>query len=514
MRMHHVLAPIALYGIALAQSPLTTTFASNNGQSGNMFDLVATNAQGITVDYFDVNLDSGTWNMEVYKLTNNGPYLPSVNTPGDWTLIGSTDVTSNGPDVPTQLRIPVCTFVPAGATQAFYVTVTNGTAINYTSGTATGALFASNADLEFYEGSGLAYPFQFNFNPRVWNGNIHYLVGDTSAQCTAFASATPYGQGCYEAAASYYEVMDALGMDLGGLAVTATGNGSGFDVASAAASIQPIGGGAVALTLGDDDQIDTATVGGTLGLHVGSNCWVAYGGGNSTGFEPTVATFLANPDTAVYAWTDLQPNAAGSGQVWYEESGTVATVTYDGVFGWNTTEPNTVQFTIDTATGDHTIAFGALSTSNPEDWLIGYSPGGASLDGGPTDLSAGAFAVPATDTAPLALDSTAPGLGAIWQLTASNIDPAASVAVFAVGDTELPGFNLAPFGGPDCFVYNNLNLALYTAPASSGTSKIEFVLPNQTIFLGAEAFAQASAPTTLNAIGFVTSNGMRCKAGL
>ena len=82
----------ALTGLTLAaavsaQSSLTTTFAGGNGQSGNMFDIVATNAAGVTIKYFDVNLDAGVWDMEVYRLTNPGPYAPSVNTPGDWSLV-------------------------------------------------------------------------------------------------------------------------------------------------------------------------------------------------------------------------------------------------------------------------------------------------------------------------------------------------------------------------------------------------------------------------------------------
>ena len=180
----------ALTGLTLAaavsaQSSLTTTFAGGNGQSGNMFDVVATNAAGVTIKYFDVNLDAGVWDMEVYRLTNPGPYAPSVNTPGDWSLVCAYGgLTSNGPNVATQLPLSVEEYIPSGATQSFYVTVTNGTSINYTNGSATGAVFASNADLQFLEGAGLAYPFVANFNPRVFNGNIYYDVGNTVGQNT------------------------------------------------------------------------------------------------------------------------------------------------------------------------------------------------------------------------------------------------------------------------------------------------------------------------------------------
>mgnify|MGYP003633950064 FL=1 len=111
---------IAVIGASLAaQSPLTTTFASNNGQSGNMFDIVATNAAGITVKSFDVNVDAGTWDFEVYTLPSGTPYLPDVNNAAAWTLVGSAaGVVSNGLNIATPLPICVNTFVPAATTRS------------------------------------------------------------------------------------------------------------------------------------------------------------------------------------------------------------------------------------------------------------------------------------------------------------------------------------------------------------------------------------------------------------
>ena len=89
----------------------------------------------------------------------------------------------------------------------------------------------------------------------------------------------------------------------------------------------------------------------------------------------------------VYAWTDLQPNTAGL--VVYEEDVLTgqARVTYDGVPGWNTPDPCYIQIDYNVLTGDWAIRFGTVGFANPEDWLVGYSPGGASLDPGPTDIS-------------------------------------------------------------------------------------------------------------------------------
>ncbi len=162
-----------------APQSLTTTFAGGNGHAGNMFDIMAINE--ITVESFDVNMDTGTTDdVEVWFKT--GTFVGSETNPGDWTLLDTAvGVASLGVGVPTPLNMSLGQVVPAGDTVAFYVTLTTTTNINYTNGTTLGALFASDANLEFYEGNGGAY-FDVNFSPRVFNGNIIYTaVGGTSA---------------------------------------------------------------------------------------------------------------------------------------------------------------------------------------------------------------------------------------------------------------------------------------------------------------------------------------------
>jgi len=152
---------------------------SDNGQAGNMFDIKAVNATGVTIRGFDVNVDPvGPMDIDVYIVTGGGPFAGNETNPLAWTLIGTaTGVLSNGTDVPTPVPLVIDVPIPPGATQGFYVTVTGGlTSMNYTNGTTQGALFASNTDLEFQEGIGNAWPFGGFFTPRVWNGNIHYSI--------------------------------------------------------------------------------------------------------------------------------------------------------------------------------------------------------------------------------------------------------------------------------------------------------------------------------------------------
>ena len=89
------LAAVAAAALLPAQS-LTTTLTSNNGQAGNMFDVKA--LVGLTIDSFDVNLDAGTWDLEVYALPSNTPYLPDVNNAAAWgsPIASVTGVVSNG----------------------------------------------------------------------------------------------------------------------------------------------------------------------------------------------------------------------------------------------------------------------------------------------------------------------------------------------------------------------------------------------------------------------------------
>ncbi len=155
-----------------AQSPLLTTFAGGNGQSGNMFDVKS--LTGVLITDFDINIATGG-NFEVWALNTPGTYLGNQSSNTNWTLLATvTGLTANGAGVATPMGLNLNFAIPPGVMQAFYITSTGTQILSYTNGTAVGNLYASNTDLEFYEGHGGTY-FNLTFNPRVWNGNIHYL---------------------------------------------------------------------------------------------------------------------------------------------------------------------------------------------------------------------------------------------------------------------------------------------------------------------------------------------------
>ncbi len=198
------LMAMLLGSVAFGQFSLTTTFMNNNGQSGNMFDVMSPG--GLTITDFDVNLDAGTWDVEIYIVnldptaTNPGTIaqtptagpsagLRADTDPAQWTLVTTIlGVVGNGPGVATNLAAGVAIPLAPGQRQGIYVTVNNGTAINYTNGANWGGVTASDSFLNIYEGWGSVYPFAGSFgtgsdpmNPggssRIWNGTIYYSTG-------------------------------------------------------------------------------------------------------------------------------------------------------------------------------------------------------------------------------------------------------------------------------------------------------------------------------------------------
>jgi len=334
-----------------------------------------------------------------------------------------------------------------------------------------------------------------------------------------------YGVGCYDISDSYYELLDPVGMDLSGMKIMALsaggapGTGHIVTVLPGSSTFIP-GPTAVSIPLGDDAEAPA----GSMGLHLGSNCWVSTAAGNSVGFTPSIATFLNQGADAVHAWTDLQPNAAGSGLVYYEEVGTLATVTYDGVWGWNTMNPNTIQFTYDTATGDYSIEFGALATTNPENWLVGFSPSGPSVDDGGMDISAQTtFVASSANVDALSLSATGAPVstattGATVTYTTDNLIELGGGVYVGMLITSVsqasPGLPLGFIGAPGCNAYVNTLDITQAMVGFTPSQSLSFTVPVGAPS-GFEFYSQSvnlvtpnSLPNGQNAFGLTTSNGV------
>lgn len=509
-------AVVSLSALAFAQSPLTTTFANNNGNAAGgaiYFDLDVLDPAGVTIYNIDINTAAAAGGIEVYTTPTTS--VGNNSDPSLWTLVDAGSFsTGAGMSAPTAVCLNTGFFL---ATGTHGIAIVQGAGVNcaYTTGTAPFPLTYATAELSFTANGGTNVPFSTTlFSPRVWNGSLFYESGTTVGTCLPGASKTAFGEGCYSSFASIYEVLAAGGSDLAGLKITGTNNGSGYDVTVAPGAGFGVPLGSSALTLPDDGQVDTSAVGGTLGIVAGSNGWLALGAGNSNGFAPNVGAFLSNPSEGIYAWTDLQPNLTTSGQVYYAEFGTQGRLVYNGVFGWNTTDPNDIDMKWDTATGDWSIEFGAIGAGNPEDSLVGYSQAGSNLDPGATDISAGG-STGSADQAGLGLDSNNPTLGGSWDLTCDNIDASSPGAVFFFGSAEVnPGVDLGFIGAPGCFAYTNADLAVVVELGAPPSVTNSLAIPNDPSLAGATLTVQATAASPANAWGVVTSNGVTGSLGI
>jgi hypothetical protein len=343
------------------------------------------------------------------------------------------------------------------------------------------------------------------------------------------AAASSYGAGCVSRAGSVYEqILTAAAWDLNGVALTFLNTGNGYLAVPIGAFVPPVS--PTVLTLGDDTQATTPNLttpfpyvgGSAANLTVCSNGYVSVATGNGTGYAPSVATFLSSSQTGWWCWHDMNPAAVGSGSVKFEEIGSVAYITYDGVFSYGRTSGgNTFQMQFDCSTGSVTIAWVSMdplgSTTNvtpANQYLVGFHLAGQTLDGGPTDLSA---AVPTTftygrDIRALALGNTGrPVAGTTMQLNTANIPataPFGAVLLSLVSANQ----DLTLIGMPGCWKLNNGDVSLLFLPAGAATATTAFNVPNISgALLGTHVFVQSAAyapASGLTPLGAISSNGL------
>lgn len=343
----------------------------------------------------------------------------------------------------------------------------------------------------------------------------------------SIASNVTLGKGCIRAARSFYELFaTAAAFDLANSSLVMVPITGGYIVAPGAASFVPPSGAASTLALANDSQVAVALSapfpypgGSTSSLQVCSNGFVAVASGNTSSGTPVVATMLNAPQTAWWAWHDYNPAATGSGQVKFEQSGGIAYITWDGVFdngGTSAANANTLQFQFDTASGVVQLVFQTMSGLG-NNHLVGYSPGGSSIDPGNTDLStAGAFTIGPADVLPLTLiGGTRPVIGANWTLNVTNVPATGTlgIEVFGVADPNI--VDLGFLGAPGCSSRATLDL-LNVWIVAGATHSYSLALPNTPAFVGLDIFTQAVVlQPGVNGLlgGAITSNGIDGRIG-
>ncbi|MBM3974693.1 MAG: hypothetical protein FJ301_11400 [Planctomycetes bacterium] len=525
-----LLAFASLTGLATAQCfSVTTTTVAGNGQNGTMFDIVNTSTSAITIGSFDQCFLNANPVVTFQIYTKPGTWNGSEANPAAWTLVGSTTNLAHGiAPALDPLPITVNVTIAPGATQGFYLTGDTGTTVAYTTGVnQLGTVIGSDASLQVTAGVGKSYPFGTTFGlptaGRLWNGRVNYCPATGG---TVLATNTSLGAGCLASYASFYEnFATSAAFDLANSSMSLLFNGAGYVALPGITTYVPPSTSATSLVLSDDSQTTVALtspfpyVGGTTtAMSVCSNGYVSVNAaGNGTAFTPAVAAFLNAANTGWWMWHDYNPAIAGSGQVKFEEIGGIAYITWDGVYSYATTVPDTFQMQFDTANGNVHIVWGAMSLAG-NGFLVGYSPGGVSADPGNRDLSAtlpATFTIDPSDILPLTLAATSrPVTNTSWNLTTSNIPTTGVLGVDIYGVSD-PGINdLFFLGAPGCGLRASLDVM--NAWLSAGTTHTySLPIPNSPALLNFNLYTTSAvfqAPP-VNAFGAITSNGIQGMIG-
>jgi hypothetical protein len=176
-------------GGAPVPATLNTGFAGGNRSFGNFFDLNA--ITDVTVQSFDINSENGAGvNMELEIYAKSGTWVGNETNAAAWTLLTTTTVTTNATNTATPLNLTLNYVMGAGETHAFYIRPTDPTGVGgleYTNGTGVGNVWASDANIEFLEGGAKeSFTGGSLFQPRVFNGNIHYNAGGAQSTTIDF----------------------------------------------------------------------------------------------------------------------------------------------------------------------------------------------------------------------------------------------------------------------------------------------------------------------------------------
>ena len=361
---------------------------------------------------------------------------------------------------------------------------------------------------------------------RVRVGGFNGATGTFSLQVnglngTTLATNTTLGNGCQRRSTSFYEVFNTGPNDLSNTTLTMIPAGGNYTVQSGGASYLAPSAAATVLPLTDDSEMTVLLAnpmpfpgGSTTGLTVCSNGFVSIAPGNGNIAYTWPTEFLDALHTAWRVWHDFDPSIPAGGRIKFEQVGTKACVTWDGVWrfgGTSAAHASTFQFQFDTSNGRVHIVFRTMSAQN-YGMLVGYSPGGPSLDAGPIDISAALaapFTLPANDGLPLTLTAASrPILGATWSLNVTNFPAGATLGVDILGFTDPSLNDLTSLGLPGCGLRSSLEVVSAWGPAGSVHNYL-VGLPANPALSGRHLYTtSAMFVPGINAFGAVTANGI------
>jgi hypothetical protein len=515
--------PVGFFGDMTVTNPITI--------QGLSFPSYTPVGQALTVEFYTTNPGITTYVGSEVAATN-------------WTLRASASTTiPNAPTAPNVCFGAGIQLQPG--TFGWAVLVRNANNLFSNAGPQT----ISNADLSVTVGAVSAQAFvqppsAYGTQAFHFNGTIFYSPGLVAGSCATQATV---GRGCNNVTGSFYQAWSTNAsmsaaltnrslslINTGSSYVLAQGGGTFLAPTAAATSLptsnngeavvnlpSPLnypGGSTTQLVVNTDGHISTATNLPFPGL--------AYN------FMPNGRAMLnaINPIWAV-CWHNFNTTELGSGLIkWEVVNGTTFVVTWDNVESLPGTataqnaNPCRFQAQFDLLTGNVVYVYQAMTaiggSQSYDDTVVGWSPGGASPDVGPIDVTTlTSLSLAATETLPLTLAvSAAPVLGNTIDFVTSN-PSALGVGINFLSVVALPGpgLDLSILGAPGCFAHVDINAGvgnlISNVPGLPGAT-ITLPLPNSPALAG---FALSSQSIWLdpaaNAFGIITSNGVNVTLG-
>ncbi len=333
-----------------------------------------------------------------------------------------------------------------------------------------------------------------------------------STWSSAAASAVTVGQSC-QTPAQIYEVFPATSFDLLGKDLT-------FDLSGGIATtvVQPSTGlqfpfGAD-LGLSDDETSSPIALGfeveglGANTIRVCSNGYIWLDGSSAADWSETESEFVSQGARIAAYWTDLNPAAGGSVNVYVSSS--LVRVTYAGVFAYNGSAPEaTCQ--VEIRPDSIRISYGnAISAAFATSALVGLSNGNApSVAPGSVDLSNGASPISWISDLELTA-ATRPVLGNVMHLDTFDMPGGWIGAVaLSMGPAVVPGIGLAPFTPVGCKAYLTSSFVSVGTVLQPPLNRVSLSIPSNTALIGTQFACQSFAVGS----AIITSNGVDCVAG-
>ncbi|MCA8976689.1 MAG: hypothetical protein KDC98_18350 [Planctomycetes bacterium] len=336
------------------------------------------------------------------------------------------------------------------------------------------------------------------------------------------ALSTPYGDGCYEQFASFYEVFPANSFDLSNQAIELVAAGAGYVVLPSAPNWNAPTAAATVLPLGNDAVSAAQSLGFTLPYPGGSTAAVHVSSNGFAWAQPSTDTGCCNGSAAQLLsqgarwcplWADLNPAAGGTVYFEQDPANSAAYVTFVNVPEAGTSSSNTFQIAF-FATGSVQYRFQQCAIGSHVT-LTGWSPGGGALDPRSDDLSASLPIVTQPDAVPLGINAAArPIVNTAVPLLVAGIPAGSPLGAFVGGTSYFdPGLPLASLGMAGCSQYVSLEVSTAFVPVSGGGS-FNFMVPNDPGLSGTHVYMQAAVLAAgVNALGVLTSNGVDLRVG-